>query len=71
MYRFTWRKSKLKRLTLVAEFVDEEIINYESKDIFDEIGEWCLQNNCGRRTAYCMFKFPNRKKLDWFLLRWS
>jgi hypothetical protein len=37
----------------------------------DPIGEWCQQNNCGRRTSFTTFQFRNAKQVTMFLLRWN
>jgi len=35
------------------------------------IQEWCVQNNCGKRTSFDTFQFKSRKEMTMFLLRWS
>jgi len=37
----------------------------------DQIGQWCYENHCGRRTSYDMFKFRNEKDITAFLLKWG
>ena len=37
----------------------------------DQIGQWCYENHCGRRTSYDMFKFRNEKDMTAFLLKWG
>lgn len=37
----------------------------------EPIGEWCRQNNCGRRTSFTTFQFRNAKQVTMFLLRWN
>ena len=37
----------------------------------DPVVAWCAETNCGRRTAFNMFRFRNRKEMSMFLLRWS
>ena len=37
----------------------------------DPVQDWCVQNRCGVRTSFDMFKFRNEKELLMFLLRWS
>ena len=37
----------------------------------DPIQDWCVQNKCGVRTSFDMFKFRDEKELSMFLLKWS
>jgi len=37
----------------------------------DPVQDWCVQNRCGVRTSFDMFKFRNEKELAMFLLRWA
>jgi len=37
----------------------------------DPVQEWCVENKCGRRIAFEMFKFRNEQEVTMFLLRWS
>jgi len=40
-------------------------------DLMDEIGRWCLTQNCGRRTAYDIFQFKSKQEVLLFTLRWK
>jgi hypothetical protein len=56
--------------------VDEQVLsNYSSPGYvnlsLDQIGEWCYENRCGRRTSYDTFKFRNEKEITAFLLKWG
>ena len=35
------------------------------------VQEWSKLNNCGRRTAYNVWKFKNEDDMTFFLLRWA
>lgn len=37
----------------------------------EQISKWCVENKCGKRMAYDMWKFKNKSELTVFLLRWS
>ena len=39
----------------------------------EEIEQWCIDNDCGRRIALSpnMFEMNNEEQLTHFLLRWS
>jgi hypothetical protein len=37
----------------------------------DQVGQWCYENHCGRRTSYDTFKFRNEKDMTAFLLKWG
>ena len=37
----------------------------------DPIQDWCVQNKCGVRTSFDMFKFKNEAEISMFLLRWG
>ena len=39
--------------------------------LVDEMAQWCKDNNCGKRTSYDMFEFPNKQAAMLFRLRWS
>ena len=39
--------------------------------LVDEMAEWCRENNCGKRTSYDMFEFPNEQAAMLFRLRWA
>ena len=42
------------------------------EDVYVEVNDWCKETlGYHARTAYNIFKFKQRKHLDWFLLRWS
>jgi len=36
-----------------------------------QIQEWCVQNNCGKRTSFDTFQFKNKAQMTIFLLRWG
>lgn len=39
--------------------------------LVDEMAQWCHDNNCGKRTSYDMFEFPNEQAAMMFRLRWT
>lgn len=39
--------------------------------IFNEIAQWCKDNDCGKRMSYDMFRFNNKAQVTAFLLRWG
>ena len=32
---------------------------------------WCVENQCGIRTSFDMFRFRDEKEMSMFLLRWG
>ena len=36
-----------------------------------EMAEWCLENECGYRSSYDIFKFRNNEQMTMFILRGS
>jgi hypothetical protein len=55
--------------------VVDGLANYSNpgytQNALDQIGQWCYENHCGRRTSYDMFKFCNEKDITAFLLKWG
>jgi len=37
----------------------------------DEVSVWCLENQCGLRMSYDLWRFKNEEQLTFFLLKWS
>jgi hypothetical protein len=40
-------------------------------DDLDPVQDWCVQNRCGRRTSFEIFRFRNEQEVTIFLLKWS
>jgi hypothetical protein len=39
--------------------------------LMDEVQQWCVDTNCGRRTAYDTFEFKTKQEVLMFTLRWK
>lgn len=39
--------------------------------LVNEMELWCKENNCGERTSYDMFEFPDEQAAMLFRLRWA
>jgi hypothetical protein len=39
--------------------------------VLDEMGQWCIDNECGHRTSYNEFKFRTQEQMAHFIMRWS
>ena len=52
-----------------------EIVNgrYEfvREQDMDLIGQWCRENDCGRRMSFDQFRFETESQVTAFLLRWG
>lgn len=65
-----------RKLSIRVLFIDEgwaqvNDYNHWIEEIIDQMVAWCDKNQCGRRVAYDMFAFKNRKEFSMFLLKWS
>lgn len=72
--KIVWRNHSRRRLTLQA------VVEYEhgavtptglKSEHLDSVQEWCIQNKCGLRMSFDMFKFRNKAEISMFLLKWS
>ena len=77
MNRFYWvetaRRCSLSARTLV-ETQDGEYHYYPtgmSEEDMVSIQEWCVQNNCGKRTSFDTFQFKTKAQMTMFLLKWG
>lgn len=72
--RLVWRKHTRRRLTLQAMMMyDHNAVTPTGlrETHLDPVQQWCIENNCGKRTSFDMFKFRDKKEMLMFLLRWS
>ena len=67
-FRLNYRTLQARNKNVLS-FADNDYGLTES-DI-DPIQEWCVKNNCGRRTSFDTFKFKTEKEQIIFLLKWS
>lgn len=42
-----------------------------SDELVQEMDDWALENNCGKRMTDSLWSFKNEKQRSWFILRWS
>ena len=72
--RLVWERDTAYRFVLIAR------ISYDNGAVtptglrsehMDPIQDWCVQNKCGVRTSFDMFKFKNEEEMSMFLLKWG
>ena len=72
--KLAWRKHRLRRCVLQA------FLEYEHgavtptglrEEHLDPIQTWCVENQCGVRISFDMFKFRNKQEILAFLLKWG
>ena len=72
--KIVWQRDTAKSLVLYARMsYDHGPITQTGlrSDDLDPIQAWCVENRCGRRTAFEMFKFRNEQEVTMFMLRWG
>ena len=72
--KLTWERHSETQLILYARMCYEHGAITPTglrSEHLDPVQDWCVQNRCGVRTAFDMFKFRNEKEIAIFLLRWS
>lgn len=42
-----------------------------SEHMLIPVQDWCVENNCGERMGFDLFRFKNKKEVTMFLLRWT
>lgn len=68
----------LPRVRVIEDYSEEHYINTfadlsedDTKLVIPQMAHWCLENDCGYRTSYDVFKFRTNKQRMMFLLRWG
>ena len=71
--KLAWIPSK-KGLILTATLSYAHGVNTPTglrSEHLDPVQEWCVNNKCGTRISFDMFRFRNNKEKTLFLLRWG
>ena len=69
--KFEWAPIKPRMLQAQLKVLPRGMEVGMSERDMDPIQQWCIEHNCGTRTAFDMFKFKTDADITMFLLKWG
>ena len=70
--KLVWERDTAYQFVLIARiFYENGAVTATGlrSEHMDPVQDWCVQNRCGVRTSFDMFKFKNEAEMSMFLLK--